>query len=119
MRKLHPVLILLLATLFVGQTVAGVAAQCADIQQAAEHQCCCETVQHSAEDCGCYDAPDRPANTEPVVQVQPTPIVATLSPAPASSLEPHPRRLTTVRTLHLPAPPPLRAHDVRAPPVLW
>lgn len=119
MRRLHPVLILLLAVFFVGQTVAGFAPQCRAIQQIEEHDCCCESAQHSAEDCGCYDVPDRPANTEPVVQTHVSPIVATLSAAVDSIPDPNPRRLTTVETLHLPAPPLLRAHDVRAPPVRW
>ncbi len=119
MRKLHPVFILLLAVLFAGQTVAGVTAQCEAIQQSAEHECCCESAQHEADECGCYDAPDDPANTEPVVQTQTVSLLATLSPATDATPDPRSRRLTTVDALDLPAPAPLRAHDVRAPPVPW
>jgi len=119
MRRLHPVLILLLTVLFAGQTVVGVAAQCGEVRQSGEHKCCCESAQHSAEECGCYDAPDQPANPEPVVQAHPVPLLATLSPAVESTPDPQPRRLTTVESPHLPAAPTLRVHNDRAPPTAW
>ncbi|MFO8081917.1 MAG: hypothetical protein R6V07_16670, partial [Armatimonadota bacterium] len=113
MRRPHPAIVLLLALLFAGQTVATATA-CERIEEV-EHACCGETAPPPVpHDCGCYDAPETPVTAEPVVQVQPPPIIATLSPAPDANPDPNPRRLTAVETIHLPAPPPLRAHVVRA-----
>ncbi|MGI5817347.1 MAG: hypothetical protein ACOX9R_04545 [Armatimonadota bacterium] len=118
MRRPHPIIILLLALLFAGQTVAAVAYECERVSELSSHDCCDEHAnQARADDCGCYDVPGEPA-PEPVAQVQPTPIVATLVAAIDATPEPTVRRLTSVETVDLPAAPPLRAHDVRAPPAL-
>jgi len=120
MRRPHPTILLLLALLFAGETVFAVAAPCQQVKGAERRDCCTDGSHGSADgECHCAARPDDPVNTEPVVRVQPVQIVATLSPAVESTPDTTPRRLTIVEPLRLPAPPPQRAHDVRAPPVLW
>ena len=118
MHRPQPIAIVLFVALFAGQTLVALGAPCEEPQKAPRHECCCDT-QREADGCGCYDTPKESPTREPVTQVRPAPVVATLISTTIPAPNPTPRRLTTVETLHLPAPPPQRAHDVRAPPALW
>lgn len=118
MHRPQPFAIVLFVALFTGQTLAALGASCEEPLNASRPGCCCDT-QDEDHGCGCYDSPKQLPTREPITQVWHAPVVATLISTTIPTPNPTPRRLTTVETLHLPAPPPQRVRDTRAPPIPW